>query len=272
MAKNKFYAVRIGRVPGVYSTWDEAKAQVDGFKGAVHASFTTKEEATAFMEAEGNSKSSVLEYYDKQIDAGVAPGVNEKLSGGVVSEGNHSDEPYVFVDGSFNANTKTYGYGGFLRANGRSYPLIGSVSYNPDDPKNMAEMRNVAGEITGAMAAVKKAESLGLSDLKILYDYNGIKAWAERDWKTNKPGTQDYANFMRSLDRTVKVTFEHVDAHTGIEGNEMADVMAKYAVGIPLTKSQEALFDKAMRMGKRDGVSGVDIDVEADDLELNGIV
>ena len=30
----KFYAVKNGRVPGVYRTWDDAKKQVDGFSGA----------------------------------------------------------------------------------------------------------------------------------------------------------------------------------------------------------------------------------------------
>ncbi|MCR4831128.1 MAG: ribonuclease H family protein [Pseudobutyrivibrio sp.] len=48
MAK-KVYAVRIGRTPGIYNTWDEAKSQVDGFKGARYKSFTTMAEAKAFM-------------------------------------------------------------------------------------------------------------------------------------------------------------------------------------------------------------------------------
>ena len=34
-------------------------------------------------------------------------------------------------------------------------------------------MRNVAGEIAGCMAAVKKAIELGLSELDIYYDYSG---------------------------------------------------------------------------------------------------
>jgi len=30
-----FYAVKIGRVPGVYQTWNEANEQIQGFKGAI---------------------------------------------------------------------------------------------------------------------------------------------------------------------------------------------------------------------------------------------
>ncbi len=49
MAKKNFYAVRAGRTPGIYLTWDEAKAQVHGFAGAAYKGFATKEEAEAFM-------------------------------------------------------------------------------------------------------------------------------------------------------------------------------------------------------------------------------
>jgi ribonuclease HI len=41
----KFYVVWKGRQPGVYATWDEAKAQVDGFAGAQYLSFKTRADA-----------------------------------------------------------------------------------------------------------------------------------------------------------------------------------------------------------------------------------
>jgi ribonuclease HI len=34
-----------GVVPGVYTTWNEAKAQVQGYEGALYKSFTTRQEA-----------------------------------------------------------------------------------------------------------------------------------------------------------------------------------------------------------------------------------
>jgi ribonuclease HI len=39
---SKFYVVWRGRKPGVYATWDEARAQVDGFAGAQYASAKTE--------------------------------------------------------------------------------------------------------------------------------------------------------------------------------------------------------------------------------------
>jgi ribonuclease HI len=46
---DKFYAVRAGRLPGIYTTWDDAKAQVVGFSGAIFKSFLSREEAESYM-------------------------------------------------------------------------------------------------------------------------------------------------------------------------------------------------------------------------------
>lgn len=45
MAKKKFYVVWQGVEPGIYNSWDECKAQVQGFENARYKSFPTEEEA-----------------------------------------------------------------------------------------------------------------------------------------------------------------------------------------------------------------------------------
>ncbi|MCX6244350.1 MAG: ribonuclease H family protein [Bacteroidetes bacterium] len=47
MAKSKFYVVWIGKKPGIYSSWDDCKAQVEGYEGAKYKGFATKELAEA---------------------------------------------------------------------------------------------------------------------------------------------------------------------------------------------------------------------------------
>lgn len=47
--KNKFYAVRKGRKPGIYQTWPECQEQVKGYKGAQYKSFKTEEEAKEYI-------------------------------------------------------------------------------------------------------------------------------------------------------------------------------------------------------------------------------
>ncbi len=46
MAKKKYYVVWTGKQPGIYLTWDEAKDQIDGWKGARYKSYPTLTEAT----------------------------------------------------------------------------------------------------------------------------------------------------------------------------------------------------------------------------------
>ena len=48
MAK-KYYAVRVGKVAGIYQTWDECKKNVHGFPAAEYKSFMSMEEAKAYM-------------------------------------------------------------------------------------------------------------------------------------------------------------------------------------------------------------------------------
>lgn len=45
MAKKNFYVVWNGIKPGVYDSWDECKAQVSGYDGAIYKSFPTLDEA-----------------------------------------------------------------------------------------------------------------------------------------------------------------------------------------------------------------------------------
>lgn len=44
-----FYGVKVGRVPGVYATWDECQKQTSGYPKALQKKFSTFEEANAFV-------------------------------------------------------------------------------------------------------------------------------------------------------------------------------------------------------------------------------
>jgi len=196
MAK-KYYAVRVGKTPGIYFTWEDCKSMVEGYPGAKYKSFGSLAEAEAFLEGVASSQPVQME------------------------------AAYAFVDGSYNVATGVYGYGGFLIANGKKYILQGS-----GDEEEMASMRNVAGEILGSMAAVEKALELGLKELVVYYDYMGIEMWATGAWKRNKAGTIAYYEFMQEIKNQISVIFKKVKGHSGIEGNEEADRLAKEAAGV----------------------------------------
>ena len=47
--KKSFYAVAVGRVPGIYKEWSECNQQVNGFSGGTHQKFKTLKAAQNFL-------------------------------------------------------------------------------------------------------------------------------------------------------------------------------------------------------------------------------
>lgn len=212
MAKKKYYAVVNGRKTGIFESWDDCQRQVEGYSGAVFKGFPSLQDAQDFLENNGVSSGN----------SAVTRKQAEKLSSGDTST------CMAFTDGSFNADTGVYGFGGFLiDQNGEKHILQGC-----GDDLSMAEMRNVAGEILGALAAAKMAKDLGMDHLVIYHDYLGVAAWADGSWKANKAGTVWYRDEMRKNMEEVSIEFCHVKGHSGIDGNEEADSLAKGAVGV----------------------------------------
>lgn len=222
---NKFYAVRKGLVPGIYKTWDECKSNVNKFPGAEFHSFATEKEAKNYMKPSFENKTPIiqLDILDISKKINTSHEKNEEKNDDIQLK----DVGYSYVDGSFNIKTMTYGYGGYLEFNGKKEIIQGS-----GNEKSMAIMRNVAGEILGSAAAVKKSIELKLKEVNIYYDYLGIEMWATDVWRRNKKETKDYYDYMQLAQKQIKINFIKVLAHSGVKGNEEADILAKQAVGI----------------------------------------
>ncbi len=200
MAKAKFYAVKIGKTPGIYNTWEACKAQVDGVSGATYKSFGTAAEASAYM-GWGNGENVVRTSAEK--------------------------EAVAYVDGSYNDATKQFSYGVVFFAGDKEKQFSQCVE---DDA--LVSMRNVAGEIKGAEAAMRYAIEKGYKKLTIYHDYEGIAKWCLGDWKTNKEGTIAYKRYYDSIKDKLDVKFVKVKGHSGDRYNDLADKLAKEALGI----------------------------------------
>ena len=69
MAKKKYYAVKRGKTPGIYHSWDDCRAQVEGYSGALYKGFAAMEEAEAYLQGtvQENEAEEVPERTEKMI-------------------------------------------------------------------------------------------------------------------------------------------------------------------------------------------------------------
>ena len=205
-----YYAVKEGKKIGVYSNWEECKAQVHGYPNAKYKKFATREEANSFIGGDMEKEYPVKNNFNK------AEKDIKDLK---------ENEVIAYVDGSFSLGKKMYSYGVVMLTLEKKYEFKGR-----DNRPELVEMRNVSGELGGAIFAMKKAVELGKDTLYLHYDYTGIEEWAIESWKANKKGTKEYRDFYKKISEHLKVHFIKVLAHSGVKYNEEADRLAKEAM------------------------------------------
>lgn len=194
----KIYAVKNGRVPGIYLNWEECKAQVDGYSGAIYKSFSNTDDALGYIGAVKNKE---------------APECEVK----------------VYVDGSYDVRTGDYSYGMVvLLSDGTTYQTYRAFSHDNE----ASSMRNVTGEIEGAKAAIDYAILHGYKSLAIYYDYEGIEKWCTGEWRCNKEATKQYKEYYDKAIKSLVIHFIKVKGHSGDRYNEIADKLAKEALGL----------------------------------------
>lgn len=203
MAKKKYYAVAKGKTPGIYFTWEDCKAQIEHVSEAVYKGFETIEEAEAFVKG--------AEY---RVDADKT-NVSTK------------DCLVAYIDGSYDDSQKRYAYGCVFVMQDQVITI-----HDSEADEMYVSMRNVAGEILGSEKAIEWGIRHGYKKIIIYYDYEGIEKWADHIWKANKPGTIQYRDFVARKRELIDISFCKVAAHTGDTYNEMADKLAKEALGI----------------------------------------
>ena len=193
--KNKYYAVIDEDNKLIFDSWDKVVDILPKLKGPKYKSFSTKEEAEAFL---------------------VGAIHNEEYLG-----------PSVYIDGSYDSKTEAYSFGGVLLIDNNVYKF--KKKYDKDE---YSSMRNVAGEIKGAGYAIAYAVNHGIKDLHIYYDYIGIEKWYLGQWQAKSPIAIEYVKYVSEIKDKINVHFHKVKSHTNNHYNDMADQLAKEAIGI----------------------------------------
>ena len=153
-------------------------------------------------------------------NCGVAAGnrmPSQNSSGGVIA----------YVDGSYRSDTGEFSYGMVILQDGEEHTFCQKMT-----DKELALMHNVAGEIKGSEAAMQYAMDHNIPEITIYHDYEGIAKWCTGAWKANKSGTQIYQAFYQAASKKVKIHFVKVKGHSNDKYNDMADQLAKSALGI----------------------------------------
>lgn len=253
----KYYSVKNGHQPGVYETWEECKDQVHGFSGASFKSFPTRKEAELFCGLVAGEGSACEAAPGVESACGVAP------EGGSAGErtwilAEQKDEKAVdskylqtseteavaYVDGSYDDSIKAFAYGVVLFHNGREEHFSAKM----DDPE-LVEMRNVAGEIKAAEAAMQYCIDHNIKSIHIYHDYEGIAKWCTGEWRANKIGTKAYRAFYQRIQTQLQVRFIKVKGHSGDQYNDVADQLAKSALDIG-KQSKSKVKGKVKRKAK----------------------
>lgn len=246
----KFYSVKIGRAPGIYSTWAECEKQVKGFSGAVYKSFPTRKEAEAFLSASSSLlekktlpplEKKTLPPLEKKtpLEKKMLPPLEKKTLPLLQNEKKKIIE--VFTDGSHfkHVADSDVGMGIFAIFDGKEFKYSGSCDkdflkeYGIQEGVKISNPTGEMGAFTEALKRIYLSEKTGkdLSEYTFLFkiDYEGVGKWMSGQWKCKEEyirKIKEKADFYVSHIKA-KIEIEYVPAHSGDYGNDEADKLAK---------------------------------------------
>ena len=225
MAKKRYYAVAVGRQPGIYTQWfgdTGAQAQITGFKGARYQGFPTVEEAQAFLRQWYSAPNQRTRPTRKTNPQSTPERVAD-------SQTTFAGRRVIYTDGSSLGNPGPGGYGVVIPSSEGDREFSGGFRHTTN---NRMEL----------LACIVGLEQLKTSSAVVLYSdsryvVDGItKGWAKR-WKRNnwrktsgaKALNIDLWERLLNLCERHDVDFVWVKGHAGNPGNERCDQLATQA-------------------------------------------
>lgn len=248
MGKNdQYYAVARGRQVGIYRTWNECKAQVDGFQTARYKKFATEAEARKFVADNISVQGTKNSVASSSTSSTVSETTRKRKCEGTlrcspVKKAKPEEEEEV-MDPAF-ADALVVYTDGACSSNGTSNARAGwGVFWGDDSEDNecgpvYGAPTNNRGELIAVEKALEKAIAKGLKKIVVKTDSKlliqsmdiWIHGWKRKGWKTSTGSdvlNKDILLKIDSLREKIQVKFIHVRGHAGIDGNEKADELAR---------------------------------------------
>ncbi|GGP46101.1 ribonuclease H family protein [Shewanella saliphila] len=237
MAK-KYYVVWAGRETGIFTSWDVTKRSVDKFPQAKYKSFATEAEAKA---AFAKSPHSSIGKASAKASGTKTTSTKTKASSSTATEASNNAvlsqfDVVIYTDGGCEPNPGKAGSGIAVYRQAQLAELWYGL-FNPNGTNNTAELNALHQALLMAKTALDAGHSVQImSDSQ--YSIKCISEWAY-GWKskgwTRKGGEIANLDIIKQAHELYdaikdKLTIQHVAAHIGIEGNELADRMSIYAI------------------------------------------
>lgn len=182
------YAVKVGRNPGIYETWDECKKQVNKYPGAEYRKVKSFEEGIEFMS-----------------DSNTDPGYG------------------YYIDGSYMDRIGGYGYSVVICDSKIRYQEYGRVPKDFRVSRNIGPEFYAALRAMKIIARIGM-----MVEPVIHYDYEGtekfLRGWEPRT-DISRRYKLEAQNIFGMTD--AKIEFSKVRAHSGDTYNSLADGLAK---------------------------------------------
>jgi ribonuclease HI len=223
----KFYVVKKGRVPGIYTTWAECLRQVDKFAGAVYKSYQSQEEARVAFESNTLITKSPSAKIPSKKSAGMTSTVDSPL---LLSD---DIRLRIYCDGACSGNPGRSGSGLAIYEDNKK-PVLLYGAADAIGTNNTAELKALLKALELAVEAPHDKVAI-LSDSKYSIEcvVNWAYGWKAKGW-TKQSGEIKNLEIIQTAHAIYdgiknKVLISHVRGHAGVEGNELADRMAVIA-------------------------------------------
>lgn len=131
---------------------------------------------------------------------------------------------HIYTDGSFKKGT--IGWGFVVTEQGENIHEESGIITNPKD--DLVKIANVGAEIEAVRKAILWSKSQNLDKIHIYHDYQLIKEWSSRRWKSKNYFVQQYNKWFKKQDITIY--FHWVGRNSGNKLNKRAHRLANNAV------------------------------------------